>query len=66
MINIVKYHLCSRNKELYTQIAENKKRSAIHVYRLAHGRKPKNKIDRDIIAVLIEKKIVRIMAPWEK
>ena len=66
MLDFIRYHFFSRNKESYSQIGETYQCSPLHVYKLAHGKKPKNKRDRDILRLLCKKDIVIMMSLWEK
>lgn len=66
MFSYIRYHLFSQNKELYADIAQEYGNSPIYVYRLAHGRKPKTKKDKEILEKLYKKKIIRIVSSWEK
>ena len=60
MFSVIKYYFFSRNREIYRAIAHEYKTSAVHVYRLAHGRRGRSNKDYYIIKKLKEKGILKV------
>lgn len=58
MISRIKFHLLSRNRNIYREIAQEYGTSPIRVYQLAHGRRGKNDKDYFIIKRLKEKGLI--------
>ena len=55
MLAVLKFYFFSRNREIYRAIAREYDASAVHVYRLAHGRRGRSNKDYYIIKKLKEK-----------
>lgn len=58
MIATLKFHLACDNRQTYRVIAREFGTSALHVYRLAHGRRGRNDRDYYIIKRLKEKGVL--------
>lgn len=58
MFSVIKYHFFSRHRELYRAIAREYGTTAVHVYRLAHGRRGRNNSDYYIIKKLREQGVI--------
>lgn len=58
MLSIFKFYFLSSNREIYRAIAREHDTSAIHVYRLAHGRRGKCDKDYYIIKKLRDKGLI--------
>jgi hypothetical protein len=58
MLALIKCYFFSRNREIYRAIAREYGTSAVHVYRLAHGRRGRSNRDYYIIKKLKEKGIL--------
>ena len=54
MISTLKCYFFSSNKEIYRLVASEYKTTAVHVYRLAHGKKGKGNRDYYILKRLKE------------
>ena len=58
MIVTLKFHLACDNRQIYRVIAREFGTSALHVYRLAHGRRGRNDRDYYIIKRLKEEGVL--------
>lgn len=58
MWSILKYFFLSRNREVYRAIAREYRTSALHVYRLAHGKRGRSNKDYYIVKKLKEQGII--------
>ncbi|MCE5177859.1 MAG: hypothetical protein LLF81_01775 [Porphyromonadaceae bacterium] len=58
MIATLKFHFACDNRKTYRAIAREFDTSALHVYRLAHGRRGKNDKDYYIIKRLKEEGVL--------
>lgn len=58
MVALFKYYFLSHNREIYRAIAREYGTSAVHVYRLAHGRRGRSNKDYYIIKKLKEQGVL--------
>lgn len=58
MVSTLKCYLFSRNREIYRLVAREYNTSAVHVYRLAHGKKSKGNRDYYILKRLKEHGVI--------
>lgn len=59
MISAIKCYLLSSNREIYRSVAQEYNTSAVHVYRLAHGKKSRGKTDYYILKRLREYGVIQ-------
>jgi hypothetical protein len=61
MWSIIRCYFLSRNRDIYRDVASEYHTSALHVYRLAHGKRGRSNRDYYILKKLKEKGVITLV-----